>query len=166
MGWTEKIISVPSKSRFSAWFHRSFTKWPKLIANHSSPLRWAKLKTQKIPQFWRTLLKYMNKPLSGFDIDDILVGHSWTVFGSSLSDFESGALGVFGYTYLKTNSLIHFCFWKLYKAESYSYIRGVSEKSGLAAEPVTLDPKHQERNGQVRRIPHIICVNLVHGSFF
>ena len=48
----------------------------------------------------------------------------------------------------------------------FSEVRGVSKKSGLASEPVTLDPEHLELNGQVLRIPHIICVNLVYSSFF
>ena len=40
--------------------------------------------------------------------------------------------------------------------------KGCFKKSGLASEPVTLDPEHLELNGQVLRIPHIICVNLVY----
>ena len=45
-------------------------------------------------------------------------------------------------------------------------LRGVPKKSGLASEPVTLDPEQLELNGQILRIPHIICVNLVYSSFF
>ena len=39
-------------------------------------------------------------------------------------------------------------------------------KSGLASEAVTRDIEQLEQNGQVLRIPHIICNNLVYSSFF
>ena len=60
-----------------------------------------KVKDAENPSVLKNTVKMYEQTLSGFDIDDILVGHSGTVFGSALSDFESGALEVFGYTYLK-----------------------------------------------------------------
>ena len=44
-------------------------------------------------------------------------------------------------------------------------IRGEPKITGLASEPVTLDPEHLELNGQVLQIFHIISVNLVYNLF-
>ena len=44
------------------------------------------------------------------------------------------------------------------------WLRGGRKKSGLASEPLALDPDELEQKGKVLQNPHNICLNLVYSS--